>query len=125
MNRLRHVTWCALAALALAHGTLRAQEKPATPQPAPAPAAAEPPTATPQTSTTAPTTGEPKKVLPSTEQRLQMIEDYFANLDPNLRVKTAKDKDGNAVLPPGMDAPVLTTNPGPGHNAWMMASAAL
>ncbi len=73
--------------------------------PAPAAAAAAAPAATPPT--------------PTIEQRLAGVEAYIANTDPTAPLK---DKDGK--IPDGLQT-VATTNSGPGHNAWMMTSAAL
>jgi Amt family ammonium transporter len=90
MHRLRHLAWCALAALALAQGTLRAEEaSPATPP------------------------------APTIEQRLAGVEAYLANTDPS-----APLKDDKGAIPTGLTT-VAASNPGPGHNAWMMTSAAL
>jgi Amt family ammonium transporter len=56
-----------------------------------------------------------------------ILEAYLTNSDPSVPLKTGpKDKDGNATIPDGLLANSPTaTNSGPGHNAWMMASAAL
>ncbi|HVS53751.1 MAG TPA: ammonium transporter [Opitutaceae bacterium] len=59
---------------------------------------------------------------PTYDQRLAAIEAYFANTDPSAAVATLKDKDGN--LPKDFKMTTLGTA-GPGHNAWMMTSAAL
>ncbi len=56
---------------------------------------------------------------PSVEQRLSAMEAYFANTDPSAPLK---DKDGN--IPAGLTTPAVGV-PGPGHNGWMMTSAAL
>lgn len=56
---------------------------------------------------------------PTIEQRLAGVEAYIANTDPTAPLK---DKDGK--IPDGL-VTVATGNPGPGHNAWMMTSAAL
>jgi Amt family ammonium transporter len=53
------------------------------------------------------------------EQRVAGLEAYLNNTDPTA---TLKDKDGK--IPNGL-ATVATSNPGPGHNGWMMTSAAL
>ena len=47
---------------------------------------------------------------------------YFQNTDPSAAFAAYKDKDG--ALPKGFTAPTLGVA-GPGHNAWMMTSAAL
>src|SRR5437773_1420517 len=59
---------------------------------------------------------------PTDQQRLEVIEAYFGNTDPSAAVASLKDKDGN--LPKDFKMTTLGT-PGPGHNAWQMASAAL
>jgi len=53
------------------------------------------------------------------DQRVSAIEAYFANTDPSASLKDAK---GN--IPDGLTTPVQGV-PGPGHNGWMMACAAL
>ncbi len=79
-------------------GSLRAQDAPAA-----APAAAP--------ATTTPT--------PTLEQRVAGLEAYLANSDP-----TAALKDASGNVPKGLTTPSIGV-PGPGHNAWMMTSAAL
>src|SRR5438132_91619 len=59
---------------------------------------------------------------PTLEQRVGGLEAYIGNGDPSAAVATLKDKDGN--LPKDFKMATLAT-PGPGHNAWQMASAAL
>jgi ammonium transporter, Amt family len=67
----------------------------------------------------------PPPPAPSLEQRLAGIEAYLSNGDPTAPLKTGpKDKDGNATIPAGLTTPAAQT-PGPGHNAFMMISAAL
>ena len=56
---------------------------------------------------------------PSVEQRIGALEAYMANTDPTAPLK---DKDGK--IAEGLTT-VAGSNPGPGHNAWMMTSAAL
>jgi Amt family ammonium transporter len=56
---------------------------------------------------------------PSLEQRVAGLEAYLANGDPTAPLK---DKDGK--IPEGLTT-VAASNSGPGHNAWMMTSAAL
>jgi len=56
---------------------------------------------------------------PTVEQRIGALEAYMANTDPTAPLK---DKDGK--IPEGLTT-VAGSNPGPGHNAWMMTSAAL
>src|SRR5262245_11954423 len=67
----------------------------------------------------APATNAP---APTLEQRIGALEAYIANTDPSGAVGSWKDKDGN--LPKDFKMATLGT-PGPGHNAWQMASAAL
>src|SRR5437899_1300647 len=59
---------------------------------------------------------------PTLEQRVGGLEAYIGNTDPAAAVASLKDKDGN--LPKDFKMTTLGT-PGPGHNAWQMASAAL
>jgi Amt family ammonium transporter len=61
---------------------------------------------------------------PTLEQRVAGLEAYLTNGDPTASLKTGKDKDGNATIPEGLTTASVGT-PGPGHNAWQMASAAL
>ncbi|MBL9202091.1 MAG: ammonium transporter [Opitutaceae bacterium] len=62
---------------------------------------------------------------PTVEQRLASVEAYLANSDPAAPLKVGpKDKDGNATIPAGLTTPAVGI-PGPGHNAWVMVSAAL
>jgi Amt family ammonium transporter len=56
---------------------------------------------------------------PTLEQRVAGLEAYLGNSDPTAALK---DKDGK--IPDGLTT-VAASNPGPGHNAWMMTSAAL
>jgi ammonium transporter, Amt family len=56
---------------------------------------------------------------PSLEQRIATLEAYVNNGDPSAALK---DKDGK--VPEGLATPTSATA-GPGHNAWMMTSAAL
>jgi Amt family ammonium transporter len=53
------------------------------------------------------------------EQRVGGLEAYLANSDP-----TAPLQDSKGNIPAGLTT-VAASNPGPGHNAWMMASSAL
>jgi Amt family ammonium transporter len=62
---------------------------------------------------------KPEPPKPTTEQRLTAIEAYFSNTDPAAAVK---DKDGK--IPEGLTT-VAGSNPGPGHNGFMMICAAL
>ncbi len=56
---------------------------------------------------------------PTLEQRLASVEAYLNNGDPTAALK---DKDGK--IPDGLVTPTSAVA-GPGHNAWMMTSAAL
>ena len=56
---------------------------------------------------------------PTLEQRISSLEAYVNNGDP-----TGGLKDTNGNIPTGLTTPTVGV-PGPGHNAWMMASAAL
>ena len=60
---------------------------------------------------------------PTVEQRLSAMEAYFQNTDPAVSLRTAKDKNGNLVIPAGLTTAAVGV-PGPGHNTWMMLSAA-
>jgi len=60
---------------------------------------------------------EPKPT-PTVEQRLSAMEAYFQNTDPAAALMDAKGK-----TPAGLTTPVVGV-PGPGHNTWMMLSAA-
>jgi Amt family ammonium transporter len=67
----------------------------------------------------------PPKPEPTLEQRVAGLEAYMANTDPSAALKVGpKDKDGNPTIPAGLTTAVVG-NPGPGHNAWQMTSAAL
>ena len=59
---------------------------------------------------------------PTLEQCVAGLEAYIGNTDPSAAVAALKDKEGN--LPKDLKMATLGT-PGPGHNAWQMASAAL
>src|SRR3954468_16402035 len=62
---------------------------------------------------------------PTLEQRIAGLEAYVTNGDPSASLKTGpKDKDGNMTIPAGLTTPSVGVA-GPGHNAWMMTSAAL
>ncbi len=61
----------------------------------------------------------PPPPAPTLEQRVAGLEAYLTNGDPTAALKDAK---GN--IPDGLTSPAVGT-PGPGHNAWMMTSAAL
>jgi ammonium transporter, Amt family len=57
--------------------------------------------------------------VPTLEQRVAGLEAYLANGDP-----TAPLKDAKGAIPAGLTT-TAASNSGPGHNAWMMTSAAL
>jgi Amt family ammonium transporter len=62
---------------------------------------------------------------PTLEQRVAGLEAYLGNGDPTAPLKVGpKDKDGNPTIPAGLTTPSVGVA-GPGHNAWMMTSAAL
>jgi ammonium transporter, Amt family len=69
-----------------------------------------------QNTTPSPTPAPP---APTLEQRVAGLEAYLTNGDPT---GPLKDKDGN--IPKDLTTPSVGTS-GPGHNAWMMTSAAL
>ena len=67
----------------------------------------------------------PPPPTPTIDQRVAAMEAYFQNTDPSLVLKVGpKDKDGNPTIPAGLTTPAVGVA-GPGHNAWMMTSAAL
>ena len=108
---LKKTTLAALTAAVLSWGgTLSAQ----TPAPADAP------------KTEAPKADAPKVIEPKLEEKVAALEAYITNTDPGAAFAAykVKDKDGNEALPPEFKAATLGTS-GPGHNAWMMTSAAL
>jgi Amt family ammonium transporter len=70
----------------------------------------------------APAAAAPATAGPTDSERLDALEAYFQNTDPSIAFKAHKDKDGN--LPKDFKAGTLGV-PGPGHNGWMMTSAAL
>lgn len=61
----------------------------------------------------------PVALAPTVEQRLASLEAYLANTDPTAALKNARGE-----IPPGLTTPSAGVA-GPGHNAWMMVSAAL
>ena len=61
----------------------------------------------------------PVALAPTVEQRLASLEAYLANTDPTAALKNARGE-----IPPGLTTPSASVA-GPGHNAWMMISAAL
>jgi Amt family ammonium transporter len=90
----------------------------AAPATAPAPAAAK-------VAESAPTTPSAPAGL-TVEQRVSILEAYLLNGDPTESLKTGpKDKDGNATIPESLANSPTANHSGPGHNAWMMASAGL
>lgn len=64
-------------------------------------------------------TPAPTPPVATVEQRLASLEAYFANADPG-----AVLRNGRGEIPAGLTTPTSAVA-GPGHNAWMMASAAL
>jgi Amt family ammonium transporter len=62
---------------------------------------------------------KPAPPAPTLEQRISSLEAYVNNTDPTAPLK---DKDGK--IPDGLVTPTSATS-GPGHNGWMMTSAAL
>jgi Amt family ammonium transporter len=105
MKLIRKVALLA-ASCALFGGALNAQESPSPTPPTPA------------------ATASPSKPEPTLEQRVAGLEAYLKNGDPTESLKTAKDKMGDPAIPDGLTSPSVGI-PGPGHNAWMMTSAAL
>lgn len=74
---------------------------------------------------TTPAPAAPPAPTPTLEQRVAGLEAYLGNGDPSAPLKVGpKDKDGNATIPAGLTTPSVGVA-GPGHNAWMMVSAAL
>ena len=70
---------------------------------------------------------------PTSEQRLESVEAYYANSDPTAPYK---DTNGNWTVNFALGASIINTNllnsqgnyvnyPGAGHNAWLLASTAL
>jgi Amt family ammonium transporter len=82
-----------------------------------APALADPPAAPPPAPTAV--AAPPGPATPTLEQRISSLEAYVNNGDPTASLK---GKDGK--IPDGLVTPTSATS-GPGHNAWMMTSAAL
>ena len=127
----RHLlsTAALLAATLLSAGALRAQDAPAAtaaPDAAvavePTPAATVAPVAAPAVTATSAATPAPATAAaptPTQEQRIAALEAYILNSDP-----TASLKDAAGNVPAGLTTAIVN-QPGPGHNAWMMASAAL
>jgi len=66
-----------------------------------------------------PPAAAPSTPQPTVEQRLASLEAYFANGDP-----AASLRDASGHAPAGLTTAVAGL-PGPGHNTWMMVSAAL
>src|SRR5207237_886145 len=64
----------------------------------------------------------PAAPTPKDSELIQSMAAYFQNTDPAAPFASYKDKDGN--FPKGFTSPTLGVA-GPGHNAWMMTSAAL
>ena len=73
----------------------------------------------------APAATPPAPPTPTLEQRVAGLEAYLTNGDPTGALKVGpKDKDGNPTIPDGLTTASIGTS-GPGHNGWMMTSAAL
>ena len=70
-------------------------------------------------SAAAPAAAKAPPPTPTLDQRVAGLEAYIGNGDP-----TAPLKDAKGNIPDGLTTPSVGV-PGPGHNAWMMASAAL
>ncbi len=124
---LAKATAAGCLSLLLAAGTLLAQEPSAAPtaMPAPSVAAASALAATPAPApAAAPSPAAAATPAPTLDQRIAALEAYVTNGDPTAALKTAKDDKGAPAIPAGLTTPVVGS-PGPGHNAWMMASAAL
>ena len=107
-------------AVLLAAGTLRAQDQPAA-LPSASPETHGAATPAPESSAAPAAAASP---TPTLEQRVAGLEAYLTNGDPTSALKTAKDDKGAPAIPAGLTSPSVGTS-GPGHNAWMMASAAL
>jgi Amt family ammonium transporter len=71
----------------------------------------------------APAAATNKLADPSVEQRLEDLEAYINNT--GRQADTATNKVSSKLGSVSPDGPSFTPNPGPGHNAWQMASAAL
>jgi Amt family ammonium transporter len=67
---------------------------------------------------------KPAAPVPTLEQRVAGLEAYLTNGDPTTALKTAKDATGAPAIPDGLTTPSVGVS-GPGHNGWMMTSAAL
>jgi Amt family ammonium transporter len=67
---------------------------------------------------------KPAATGPTLDERVSAMEAYFGNTDPSAALAAYKDKDGNLPAK-GFTTPASVGNPGPGHNGWMMTSAAL
>ena len=111
MKRTPHLLTLALAAT-LSWVTL---SNPLSAQDAAAPAAA--PAA--ETAAPAPAPAAPATPAPTLEQRIAGLEAYINNTDP-----TAPLKDDKGNLPEGLTTPSVGVS-GPGHNGFLMVSAAL
>jgi len=98
-------------------GTVLAEDTNASPTPTAAEAPAAP--AVPAAVTAPAAAPTPSAPMPTLEQRVAGLEAYVTNADPTASLK---DKDGN--IPRDLTMATVGT-PGPGHNGWMMTSAAL
>jgi Amt family ammonium transporter len=138
--KLTHLLSLLTTATVLACASVSAQEPaaaPATPPAADAPATpAAPPAELPKAApdpapapapevSAAPAADPAAKPEPTIEQRVAAVEAYIGNTDPSAGLKVGpKDNDGNPTIPEGLTTTTVGVA-GPGHNAWMMASAAL
>ncbi len=118
----------AMAALLSPLSPTQAQD---TPPPAPAPApAAPPPAPTPPPPAAAAAEAPAAAAEVTLEMRINALEAYLQNTSPDAAFESLKIKKKNdegveeSVYPEGFSQKTLGV-PGPGHNAWMMTSAAL
>ncbi len=120
----------AMAALLSPLSPTQAQDTPP-PAPAPAPAAPPPPAPAPPPPAPAAAAEAPAAATEVTlEMRINALEAYLQNTSPDAAFESLKIKKKNAdgveesVYPEGFAQKTLGVA-GPGHNAWMMTSAAL
>ena len=129
------LSWSPLGSALGAEDTRAAAPVPAVSPENPASPPNEAPPPSPATATEAPKPAGPEEVhaqtagasspAPTLEQRVAGLEAYLTNSDPAAALKTGpNDKDGHPTIPEGLTTASVGTS-GPGHNAWMMTSAAL
>jgi Amt family ammonium transporter len=124
----RAAALAACLASLLAPTGLRAQDN--APAPAPAPAAVQAPAAPAPAPAAAPAAEKAAGPEVSLEMRINALESYLQNTSPDdafksLKVKQKNDKgEEEEVYPEGFAQKTLGVA-GPGHNGWMMTSAAL